>query len=313
MDRIFSFYFALPNDNAFGIITKAFNRLVAKAIKIYFDLNFISYLDSNRDKYTLSLNTEKRDCKVIVSLTTYPARINEVWIVIECMFRQLYRPDKVILWLSKPQFEGIDLPDRLKTLEKRGLEICFVEDDLRSHKKYFYAVQQYPNDIIITVDDDVYYPKNIVSTLVSYHEKNSDCIISNRGHKITTDALNGKILPYKLWKKNIKKNKSSFFLVPTGVGGVLYPPNSLSQRIFDADLLKKLCFLADDLWLKVGSLLMNKKVIVTGVFSQTFIAIGKTQKTNLHTLNSKQGNNNNQFRNILDYFELGNMEKFRKG
>ena len=40
-----------------------------------------------------------------------------------------------------------------------GLEIIFVSDELACHNKYYYAFQQYSDDVIITVDDDVIYDK----------------------------------------------------------------------------------------------------------------------------------------------------------
>ena len=42
--------------------------------------------------------------------------------------------------------------------QKRGLTIRFCED-LKAHKKYYYAFKEYPDDIVITVDDDVIYPQ----------------------------------------------------------------------------------------------------------------------------------------------------------
>ena len=52
------------------------------------------------------------------------------------------------MWLAKEQFENIeDLPQELKEQQKRGLTIRFC-DDLRSHKKYYYVLQENPNDIV---------------------------------------------------------------------------------------------------------------------------------------------------------------------
>lgn len=39
--------------------------------------------------------------QVIVSVTSYPARINEVVLAIKTIYRQTMLPDKVILWLCK--------------------------------------------------------------------------------------------------------------------------------------------------------------------------------------------------------------------
>lgn len=42
---------------------------------------------------------------------------------------------------------------------------------LKSHKKYYYAMQEYPEDIIVLVDDDMFYPYNTVEKLMKMHEK----------------------------------------------------------------------------------------------------------------------------------------------
>ena len=76
----------------------------------------------------------------VVSLTSFPMRIERIWITIESIFRQTYKPLSIILWLSKEQFPNgeLDLPKGLIKMRKRGLEIKFVEGDIRSHKKYKY-------------------------------------------------------------------------------------------------------------------------------------------------------------------------------
>lgn len=39
----------------------------------------------------------KRECQLIVSLTSFPLRIGRLWIVIESLLRQQVKPDRVIL------------------------------------------------------------------------------------------------------------------------------------------------------------------------------------------------------------------------
>lgn len=55
-------------------------------------------------------------------------------------------------------------------LQKYGLEIRFC-DDLRSHKKYYFAMQEYPEDIVILFDDDMFYPKNTIKKLYELYKK----------------------------------------------------------------------------------------------------------------------------------------------
>ena len=130
------------------------------------------------------LNTdEKRDKKVIVSLTSYPGRINFVPETIKTMLLQTYKPDMIILWLGEEKFPNQKLPPVYEKLRKCGVNI-FFRPDLKSHTKYFYAMQEYPNDIIITVDDDSYYENTLVEKLMNSYFDNPDKVSALRTHKI---------------------------------------------------------------------------------------------------------------------------------
>jgi hypothetical protein len=151
--------------------------------------------------------------------------------------------------LGEDKFPGKKLPEKLENLKKRGLTIEFVED-LRSHTKYFYAFEKFPNSNIITLDDDSYYPKNTLLHLVKLHKKYPKTICANRVHKITFE--NEEVKPYRKWKTNFKKEtEPSHFLLQTGVGGVLYPSGALNKEVLDKDVFREICNYADDIWLKI--------------------------------------------------------------
>lgn len=310
MNTLLNIYFKLPHDKTLGIVTKVFNRLVAKILKRILDNTVPKFFLKTQLQYPDGLNTEKRDNEVIVSFTSFPGRIGDLWIVVECLFRQSYKADRIILWLSKSQFEGIELPKLLLAQEERGLEIRFVEDDLRSHKKYYYALKSFDSSIIITVDDDVFYHQDMLRTLIEANANHPNEVVANRAHRIKFDE-NHQILPYRQWEINYKSQFSSFLYVPTGVGGVLYPPGSLSTEILDVNAIKSLCYHADDLWLKAGSLLTNSKVFITHRFRQEFITIGGSQASKLVAFNSLKGENDNQFSETRRFFKLGDLEHFR--
>lgn len=78
-------------------------------------------------------------------------------------------PEKIIVWLSEQEFPGRlnDLPEELKILMAKGIEFRFVSENFRSHKKYHYVFREYPDSKVITVDDDLIYPRNTVERLLS--------------------------------------------------------------------------------------------------------------------------------------------------
>lgn len=251
---------------------------------------------------------EKRKQKIVVSLTSFPARINRVWLTIESLMRQTTKPDVIILWLGEDQFKGIDsLPKSLKKLQKRGLTIEFCED-IKPHTKYYYAFQKFRDDLIITVDDDIFYPNWMIEGLMELHEKFPTSICCNRAHLISLNEK-GEPEPYENWLKNPKQiNGPTKALLPTGVGGVLYPPNCVDEEVFNKESIKKLCLFADDLWLKVMSLKKGTSVVKTENFPSRLFTVASTQKVALWKKNVKSDGNDIQLKKIIDYYNLNLKE-----
>ena len=104
------------------------------------------------------LNKQKRKEEIIVSLTSFPGRIHLVHKTIQTILLQSVKPDLVELWLAKEQFPNYekDLPNELTNLIQYGLKICWCSD-YRSFKKLVPSLQEHPDAIIVTADDDVYY------------------------------------------------------------------------------------------------------------------------------------------------------------
>lgn len=236
-------------------------------------------------------HTKRRDNKkkahVIVSLTSFPARINQVWFTIETLKRQSVLPDKIILWLSKEQFPtGLqDIPVRLRDQLDQLFEIRFVEKDLRPHKKYLYSFKEFPERIIITVDDDIFYNSQLIESLLKFHDKYPDCVICNRGQLIAKDTS------YSKWETIRIADGPSFNILPTGVGGVLYPPHIYDNHIFDKDAIMKTCLRADDLWLNFMCRYKGTMAVATGLRIEP-ITISASQKEALCKTNNGERNEN---------------------
>lgn len=234
---------------------------------------------------------------VILSLTTFPARIGKVHVTIETLLRQTRSPEKIILWLAESQFPDRKIPRALKRQQKRGLEIHYC-DDLRSHKKYYYAMKKYPDKMIITVDDDTYYPENLVEQLLVTHEKFPDCVCCMLAHGIVLKE--GEVEPYASWRADADEiREASHLLMPVGCEGVLYPPHSLDERVFSREDIAQLCPRADDLWLKAMATLAGTKTVQCNAVSVTFANQMIAGKESLNSVNVAQGENDRQLRNIL--------------
>ena len=146
--------------------------------------------------HTRGLNREKRNSKIIVSVTSFPARIETTGAVIEQMLYQTVRPDEIILWLSKEQFpeREVQLPKRILELrDKFGVKIGWCDGDMKAYKKFLPALKEYPEDLLIIIDDDLLYPIDLIEKLADAHEKFPNSIIASRVHKVGVDD-EGKLL-----------------------------------------------------------------------------------------------------------------------
>lgn len=300
--KIYKLYFSLPNIKAPIIIHKAVNRLYLYIFKRICNQKFITQLEKSKASSFIGVNRDKRDFVIDISITSFPARIEEVSYTIETLFLQTVKADSITLWLSIEQFPDKNIPEALRLQKDRGLNVEFVEDDLRSHKKYYYAFQKQTNNLVITCDDDVFYPKNTIESLIIAHKEFPNAVICNRGHKINFHE--NQVLSYRQWSHNYKSKKPALDLVPTGVGGVLYPPNSYHKDIFDVETFKDICFFADDLWLKIQVLRNGVGVMTLRTFSRDLINVGRSQDVKLVQHNAIEGGNDSQFENLVKHYNL---------
>lgn len=228
---------------------------------------------------------------LIVSLTSYPARLKSLHVVIRSLLKQSLLPEKIILYLGTDTKEN-DIPKKLIKLTKYNFEIKKNYEDLKPHKKYIFAMQEYPNHTIITVDDDIIYDKNLVKSLVESSKKNPGCVCARRVHLMTKNEEN-KLNPYSKWKwecKNIKE--ASHALFATGVGGVLYPPSIFTKEAFDTEKIKEHCLNTDDIWLKYMEIKNNVKVVFTDNKIIHPLTLRKTQDSGLLKTNTEGENRN---------------------
>ena len=241
---------------------------------------------------------------LIVSFTSYPARIHVVPQVLESLYSQSMKPDRILLWLAEEQFPGreADLPKVLiddAAAGKFELRWC---DDLGSHKKYFYAMQEFPDDIIILVDDDTYYHPDTIKTLYGKHLDFPNCIVGIHTKIILIDDANN-IVPYKKWPPRVFIDYPSIQLIPMGGCGVLYPPNSVDPCIFDKSAILSHCafngvICGDDLWLKAHAILSGTLTVTLENMKIAHQQIREVQASSIGTLDTT---GQSQHEQILDY------------
>ena len=244
--------------------------------------------------------------KLIGSLTTYPARIDGISATIESILNQTQKLDELVLWLVKDEFNNnLETPEKLKELVKKGLIIKWCDENYKSYNKLIFALKEYPNDIIITFDDDIIYNKDCVRLLYEGYKEKPNCIQCHRALRIV--CKNDKILPYKEWvwgikSKNTKPSYTNFF---TGVSGVLYPPKSLHKDAFNTELFKKICPNEDDMWFWAMAVLNNTKInVVKNNLTKLVFNLKSSQEFALSNSNVGLEGNTDQFNNILKKYPV---------
>ena len=198
----------------------------------------------------IGINTEEeRNIKVIVSLTSYPKRMYDIHLCLYSLLTQSFKPDAIVLWLAREQFpNGLeDVPQKVLNLQQWGVTIKWCED-YRSYKKLIPAIIEYPNDIIVTADDDLFYASDWLLVLwKNYLKSNRRSLIAHRCHKVAMQG--GKIQPYSRWWKCIDDYSIAFSNFPTNGGGTLFPPETLHDDVKDYELASALCPSGDDIWI----------------------------------------------------------------
>ena len=218
------------------------------------------------------------DSPVIVSLTTYPARIGQVRLAVSSLLRQTMKPRKVILWLAEEQFTQGGIPESLRKLESQGLEIRSCED-LKPHKKYYYAVQEYPDCWIVTADDDIFYPEDHIERLWRAHDKYQDAVVCRWSHRIGFDAKGG-FVPYNDWADN-GEEPPAYATLAVGCNGILYPPGSLPKETFDPAVIAETALYTDDLWLKCMEIRNGRRAVNCDEIPLIYFNILSTRKSGL--------------------------------
>ena len=288
-----------------------FGKYEGRKLKIenlYDDCNLKIRLKNNKRYGVLE---EKRATKIIISLTSFPARIDEVTYTIYSLLDQSVKPDEIVLWLGYDKFPNREenLPDILLNLQNRGLTIKWCKD-LRSYTKLIPSLKMYPNDVIVTADDDVYYPKDWLKMLIKQHQKYPENIICHRAHFIRRNE-DGTIKKYNEWELSTKMVRESYYNFLTGVGGVLYPPRSLYKDVLKSSLFQKLAPLADDIWFWAMAVLNGTKIrnIEKGYTKLVYInearEMGLIEGQTLALQNVLNNKNDEQLRNVfIRYPEL---------
>ncbi len=260
-------------------------RGTIRALLEYMRYKFMKFKLHITPLYGKGVTKTERSQKLIVTLTSFPARIRYVHLCIKTLLNQTVKPDKVILWLAKEQFPDfeLNLPKTLLKMKKNGLDIKWT-NDVKSYKKLIPALKLYPNDILVTADDDVYYPRKWLKKLYCAWQKSQDSVHCLRAAKMHFKDNN-------LERSDTIVNNTyqypSFLHQQTGVGGVLYPPGCLHDDVTNENIFMMIAPTNDDLWFWFMCILKFYKINVVNHNSFNLYYIKDSQVNSLTTINDQ--------------------------
>lgn len=253
--------------------------------------------------------------RIIVSLTSYPRRIGTVAQTLETIYAQTRKADEIVLWLAQDQFPGreADLPDDLrKLIAENRLTVRWCED-LKGHKKYFYALQEYTEDLVVTIDDDLLYPRDMLAALHKSYLLYPNAVSSMRTHLMLLSE-DKQILPYKAWLRETDgcMHQPCMQLMTSGGAGDLYPPNLYRREFFDRDAILQHCLWADNFWVKVMEVFSDVPVVLAYKV-EPLRCVGDTQEETLYQVNGTQDQYTIQMNAIIEWTnEKFGMNSLRK-
>jgi hypothetical protein len=191
-------------------------------------------------KYRILRGKSPSDLLFAVSLTSYPQRYKYLKKTLQTLISQSVRPNIIIVNLFEPDFALLN--KSLKRLSKYGVVYRSCKNDYKSYLKLAPLIGHSDFDAVITVDDDIYYPRNFVLELLSQFREDSSLIVGHRG--FLADLSNESVHS---WKPVLKDTKSDSEIFLTGVGGILYPAQVLKVFNDHMEDILRLAPSADDL------------------------------------------------------------------
>lgn len=193
------------------------------------------------------------------------------------------------------------MPNNLLSLEGDIFEIRYRQQHC-SHRKLIFALQEFPQDVIVTCDDDVMYDKIWLELLYKESLGYPNEIIAYNCREISYGV--GGVLPYRQWPYTKERGRTSKMFLPIGCYGVLYPVDSLHPDVINQKLYLKLAPKADDLWFKAMSLLQGVAVRRASQICKYPIPIIGAKGNSLAKSNIANDGNRLQWEAICNHYKI---------
>lgn len=186
--------------------------------------------------------------RYVISMTSYPPRFAYLSEVLELAVAQDPAPEAVFLNIAYGDMDRfIDTVDRPRG--RRGALMQVVPcSNTGPAKKLLPTLTRVSGLPILVIDDDVRYPRDLARTLLQGLAQSPDSIVAGRARQLRLTE-GGSIGNYRSWRLlEPGEKKVGADLVPTGMGGILFPPEVLHVDAGNERAYLTWAPRADDLW-----------------------------------------------------------------
>ena len=112
--------------------------------------------------------------QLVVTLTTWAARIGNIPAVLDSIFSQTLPPDVVVLNLAEEEI----IPASIQQyLDRHGVRVNRVPDT-RVYKKLLPTLSLYPDACVVAIDDDWLYPQGMLQEFMEVHRRHPNHPVS---------------------------------------------------------------------------------------------------------------------------------------
>lgn len=244
---------------------------------------------------------------VTISLTSIYPRLRLTHLTLETLLRQTVRPTRIVLWIptdgrgAPPVGYEASLTPQLQRLRHRGLDIRWTRD-FGPHTKLLPSASTFPDSIVVTADDDVFYPSNWLERLLDGHRKYPGHIVCYRGLKMTRNEEG--LAPYNDWPE-YSSTEPGPELFPLGRDGVLYPPGCFTPEVFNEEVFRRTTPLNDDTWFKAMSLHAGTNCYKLDPNHRAFLDNYRSYEVDsLMSRNVAGGKNDPQLKETFEHYDL---------
>lgn len=209
--------------------------------------------------------------KIVVSFSTTPHRINEIEATVKTILQQNIKVDAI--YITVPYVFLRDntpyvIPEWLQKNTK--IKILRSEQDYGPATKLLGVLKQVqldPNTIIITVDDDINYPRNTFLQLAYKAQQNPNAAIGLSGVKPNYDQY-GVLIANNIGGFTTLKSDNSKPTILQGFGGIAYRRSFFGADIFEIVNYPRECINSDDVYFSfylaknnIDRILLNNRFI----------------------------------------------------